>query len=176
MTFVAKLSGAMLIRSSKALRAPVSASTGGPTVHGFSGAGGPAGGGDVAICFGTRPEAIKLAPLVRALQRHGRLKPVTFFSGQHPGAELLFEQLGARVDHRLEPTPHDGDLNTLLSQLVAVMGQALDDWIVDSGQKPTLVLVHGDTTTSLASALSAFHLGLPVGHVEAGLRTFNLAS
>ena len=124
------------------------------------------------LVFGTRPEAIKMCPLVRELQsRPDEFETVVCVSGQH--REMLDQVL--RV-FKVEP---DHDLHVMRP------GQTLFDVTCDvlrglkpvmEGERPDCVLVHGDTTTSFAAALAAFYLQIPVGHVEAGLRTRNLYS
>ena len=121
----------------------------------------------VMTVFGTRPEIIKLAPVIAALEAHpGRLKVVNVASAQHK--DLLYpfaERFGARLDYDLKAmrpgqTP---------AQLAARALAGLSDILAD--EKPDVVLVQGDTTTALAGALAAFYAGVPVGHVEAGLRS-----
>ena len=119
----------------------------------------------VLTVFGTRPEVIKLAPVLRALGETG-LRSVVVSSGQHVDLVQPFVELfGLRIDHDLRlmrpgQTP---------SEVCARVLTALDP--VLAGEQPDLVLVQGDTTTALAAALAAFHRRVPVGHVEAGLRS-----
>ncbi len=124
----------------------------------------------VLAVFGTRPEAIKLAPVVRALEADPEIAVRVCVTGQH--REMLaqvMEVFGLRADHDLAlMTPGQG-----LSGLMAGALAALDPVI--AAEAPDRVLVHGDTTTALAAALAAFHRRVPVGHVEAGLRTGDLA-
>lgn len=126
--------------------------------------------GPILVCLGTRPEAIKLAPVVAALTRRGMpVRVVT--TGQH--REMLAQALAAfdlRPDVDLGLMREDQVLAQLLSRAVA----ALDREIAATG--PSAVLVQGDTTTALAGALAAAYRQVPVGHVEAGLRTGDLAS
>ena len=124
------------------------------------------------LVFGTRPEAIKMCPLVRELQlRPEEFETVVCVTGQH--REMLDQVLKV---FKVEP---DHDLHVMRP------GQTLFDVTCDvlrglkpvmEEERPDCVLVHGDTTTSFAAALAAFYLQIPVGHVEAGLRTRNLAS
>jgi len=119
--------------------------------------------------FGTRPEAIKMAPLVKQLEADPSIESIVCVTGQH--REMLNQVLDL-----FEITPHhdlalmtgNQTLNGLASRLIA----SLDD--VLAKEKPDRVLVHGDTTTASVTALAAFHRKIPVGHVEAGLRTGNL--
>ena len=126
----------------------------------------------ILLVFGTRPEAIKMCPLVKEFHKHPeKFETIVCVTGQH--REMLDQVLNI---FEIEP---DYDLNIMKS------GQDLYD--VTTGVllgirdvlkevKPDVVLVHGDTTTSTATALAAFYQQLPVGHVEAGLRTNNIYS
>lgn len=120
----------------------------------------------VLTIFGTRPEIIKLAPVLRELETLSDLHSVVVFSGQHADLAKPFVRLfGLRVDHDLR-LMHPGQTpNQLCARVVAAVDPVL------AAEKPDLVLVQGDTTTALASALAAFHQRIPVGHVEAGLRS-----
>jgi UDP-N-acetylglucosamine 2-epimerase (non-hydrolysing) len=118
----------------------------------------------VLVILGTRPEVIKLAPVIRALAP--RLATVVVASGQHAALlYLLAEQLGVRFDHDIGAMQPNQTPNALCARILA----ALDDIVVR--EAPGLVLVQGDTTTALAGALAAFHRRIPIGHVEAGLRS-----
>ncbi|MCK9485136.1 MAG: UDP-N-acetylglucosamine 2-epimerase (non-hydrolyzing) [Dehalococcoidia bacterium] len=125
----------------------------------------------VLSVFGTRPEAVKMAPVVRALECDPRFESVVCVTAQH--REMLDEVLdffgiAPRYDlDVMRPDQTLADITTLVLQgLQAPLREA----------RPDVVLVHGDTTTTLASTLAAFYAGVPVGHVEAGLRTGNLAA
>src|SRR5262245_15839492 len=117
----------------------------------------------VLCVFGTRPEAIKMAPVVRALAARGDTRALVCVTGQH--REMLDQVLdlfGLHVDHELSVMT-DGQTPTqvatrVLERLPAVL----------TATRPDAVLVQGDTTTSFAAALAAFYAGVPVGHVEAG--------
>ncbi|HYT94590.1 MAG TPA: UDP-N-acetylglucosamine 2-epimerase (non-hydrolyzing) [Gemmataceae bacterium] len=124
----------------------------------------------VAAVFGTRPEAIKMAPVVHALRRRAQagadLQPLVYVTGQHRG---MLDQVLRLFD--IEP---DADLDVMrpdqqLADLSARMLVGLEPLL--ERDRPDLVLVHGDTTTALAGALAAYYRRIPVGHVEAGLRT-----
>src|SRR5262245_6553153 len=120
----------------------------------------------VLTVFGTRPEAIKLAPVLRALAGDPSLRSVVVCSGQHTDLLRPF------VDLFEIPVHHDLSLmqpGQSPTQLCARALAALDPVLAD--EKPALVLVQGDTTTALAGALAAFHRRIPVGHAEAGLRS-----
>lgn len=126
----------------------------------------------VMLVFGTRPEAIKMAPLVKEFQKY----PDTFqttvcVTGQH--REMLDQVLhifGIRPDYDLNIMKHGQDLYDVTARVLTGMRDVLKKVC------PDIVLVHGDTTTSTAAALAAFYQQIPVGHVEAGLRTHNIHS
>ena len=124
------------------------------------------------LVFGTRPEAIKMAPLVKEFQKHPDVfETIVCVTGQH--RQMLDQVLGL-----FEITP-DYDLDIMkqgqdLYDVTARVLLGLRDVFKES--RPDVVLVHGDTTTSTASALAAFYMQIPVGHVEAGLRTHNIYS
>lgn len=125
----------------------------------------------IAVFMGTRPEAIKMAPVVRALALAPGLEPIVISTGQHremldPVAELF----GFQVQHELSVMQP----NQQLAELTARLLLACDDLVRTI--RPALALVQGDTTTVLAAALACFYRNVPVGHVEAGLRTGNVAS
>ncbi|SFG86996.1 UDP-N-acetylglucosamine 2-epimerase (non-hydrolysing) [Desulfotomaculum arcticum] len=122
----------------------------------------------VLVVFGTRPEAIKMAPLVQLLQRDEQLDCRVAVTAQH--REMLDQVL------RLFNIVPDHDLNIMRSgqTLFDITGRALAGLQkVLELEKPDLVLVHGDTTTTFVAALAAYYMQIPVGHVEAGLRTGN---
>ena len=126
----------------------------------------------VMLVFGTRPEAIKMAPLVKEFQKYPDMfETVVCVTGQH--REMLDQVL-----HLFEITP-DYDLNIMkqgqdLYDVTSRVLTGMRDVLQES--KPDLVLVHGDTSTSTAAALAAFYKQIPVGHIEAGLRTHNIYS
>ncbi len=120
----------------------------------------------LAVILGTRPEAIKLAPVVLAAKRDRRFEVVTISTGQH--REMLtpiLEAFGVSIDHELAVMTHDQSLPTLTGRLLDAVSNCL------AQSRPDFVLVQGDTTTAFAAALACFYAHLPVGHVEAGLRT-----
>ena len=126
---------------------------------------------EVAVIFGTRPEAIKLAPVIHGLQNEPRLACRVCVTAQH-------RQMLDQVLETFSIKP-DTDLNLMqpgqtLGQLTARAIEALDGYLAT--EKPDLILVQGDTTTVFCAALTAFYHRIPVGHVEAGLRTGNLQS
>lgn len=126
----------------------------------------------VMLVFGTRPEAIKMAPLVKCLQqRETEFEPIVCVTGQH--REMLDQVLKIfeiKPDYDLNIMKSGQDLYDITSRVLLGMRDVL------TKVKPDIVLVHGDTTTSTASALAAFYQQIPVGHVEAGLRTHNIYS
>ena len=123
----------------------------------------------ILVVMGTRPEVIKLAPVVRQLRRD--FETVVCTTGQH--REMLAQALdvfGLVPDRFFEAMAPGRSLNVLTSRVMAEMDSVLD------AEKPDWVLVQGDTTSAFCAGLAAFHRGIRVGHVEAGLRTGDLAS
>jgi UDP-N-acetylglucosamine 2-epimerase len=124
----------------------------------------------VAMIFGTRPEAIKMAPLVHVLnQRRGTdLQPLVYVSAQHRDMlDQVLDLFGILPDADLDVMQPGQQLAELTSRMLNGLHTLLER------DKPDLVLVHGDTTTALAGALAAYYRQIPIGHVEAGLRTGN---
>ena len=122
----------------------------------------------VMSVFGTRPEAIKMAPLVKELEKRNNMESVVCVTAQH--RQMLDQVLEA---FRIRP---DYDLNIMkhgqtLSDITTAALQGMEGVIRET--KPDIVLVHGDTTTAFAAALAAFYQQVPIGHVEAGLRTYD---
>lgn len=126
----------------------------------------------IMIVFGTRPEAIKMAPLVKAFQRHkDSFTTQVCVTGQH--REMLDQVLhifDIIPDYDLDIMKSGQDLYDITARVLLGMRDVLKE------AQPDIVLVHGDTTTSTAAALAAFYQQIPVGHVEAGLRTYNIYS
>ena len=126
----------------------------------------------ILLVFGTRPEAIKMAPLVKKLQQYSSdFKTVVCVTGQH--REMLDQVLqifDIKPDYDLNIMKQGQDLYDVTARVLVGLRDVLRD------VKPDVVLVHGDTTTSMAAALAAFYQQIPVGHVEAGLRTHNIYS
>ena len=124
----------------------------------------------ILLVFGTRPEAIKMCPLVKEFQKY----PTTFdtkvcVTGQH--REMLDQVLrifDVKPDYDLNIMKKGQDLYDITARVLTGMRDVLKE------AQPDIVLVHGDTTTSTAAALAAFYQQIPVGHVEAGLRTYNI--
>lgn len=126
----------------------------------------------VLLVFGTRPEAIKMAPLVRSLRQRAKdFKTTVVLTAQH---RQMLDQVMAlfRItsDYDLNVMQKDQTLEHVVTQVLNGLGPILDK------EKPDIVLVHGDTITTFAAALSAFYHRVPVGHVEAGLRSYDKAN
>ena len=122
----------------------------------------------VMSIFGTRPEAIKMAPVVKAMAHNERFAPITVVTGQH--REMLDQVLKIfkiKPDYDLNIMQKDQTLSSITSKVLLGMDKILQE------DRPDLILVHGDTTTTFSAGLSAFYHQIPVGHVEAGLRTWN---
>lgn len=126
----------------------------------------------IMLVFGTRPEAIKMAPLIKAFQqKKNKFETIVCVTGQH--REMLDQVLrlfNIRPDYDLNIMRQGQDLYDVTARVLTGMRDVLQE------AKPDIVLVHGDTTTSTAAALAAFYGQIPVGHVEAGLRTHNIYS
>ena len=126
----------------------------------------------IMLVFGTRPEAIKMCPLVKEFQKYPEdFETVVCVTGQH--REMLDQVLrifDVTPDYDLNIMKQGQDLYDITSRVLTGMREVLDK------VRPDVVLVHGDTTTSTAAALAAFYRQIPVGHVEAGLRTHNIYS
>lgn len=126
----------------------------------------------VMLVFGTRPEAIKMAPLVKELQKNqDNFNTIVCVTGQH--REMLDQVLNIfkiKPDYDLNIMKQGQDLYDVTARVLVGMRDVLKE------AQPDVVLVHGDTTTSTAAALAAFYQQIPVGHVEAGLRTHNIYS
>ena len=122
----------------------------------------------IVIVFGTRPEAIKMCPLVKELKIREQIETIVCVTGQH--REMLDQVLSC-----FEVVP-DYDLSIMKSkQTLFDVTQSILNKMKDIlfKEKPDMILVHGDTTTTFATAVAAFYLQIPIGHVEAGLRTYN---
>lgn len=126
----------------------------------------------IMLVFGTRPEAIKMCPLVKEFQKHtDEFKTVVCVTGQH--REMLDQVLtifDVKPDYDLNIMKQGQDLTDVTARVLTGLRDVFKEC------RPDVVLVHGDTTTSTAGALAAFYAQIPVGHVEAGLRTHNIYS
>lgn len=125
----------------------------------------------IVVCvIGTRPEAIKMVPIIRALKDSGWARAVVIATAQHRDLlDQMLDRFGIRVDYDLNLMRPHQSMSDFISRMLPAIEKILDSEIADC------VLAQGDTTTVFASALSAFHVGIPFGHVEAGLRTGNLS-
>ena len=122
----------------------------------------------VMTIFGTRPEAIKMAPLALELSRRENIRALCCVTAQHREMlDSVLEIFGLKPDYDLNIMEPRQTLSTITSKCLLGMDGVLEE------AKPDLVLVHGDTSTTFAGALSAFYHQVPVGHVEAGLRTYD---
>lgn len=126
----------------------------------------------IMLVFGTRPEAIKMAPLVKKFQKHpDKFNTIVCVTGQHRQMlDQVLEIFGIKPDYDLNIMTQGQDLYDVTARVLTGMRDVLKE------AQPDVVLVHGDTTTSTAAALAAFYQQIPVGHVEAGLRTHNIYS
>jgi UDP-N-acetylglucosamine 2-epimerase (non-hydrolysing) len=126
----------------------------------------------IMLVFGTRPEAIKMAPLVKEFQKQpDKFETIVCVTGQHRQMlDQVLEIFSITPDYDLNIMKQGQDLYDITARVLTGMRDVLDE------AKPDVVLVHGDTTTSTVAALSAFYKQIPVGHVEAGLRTHNIYS
>ena len=126
----------------------------------------------VMLVFGTRPEAIKMAPLVKEFRKHpDRFETIVCVTGQHRQMlDQVLDLFGITPDYDLNIMKQGQDLYDVTARVLTGMRDVLAE------VKPDVVLVHGDTTTSTAAALASFYQQIPVGHVEAGLRTHNIYS
>lgn len=126
----------------------------------------------IMLVFGTRPEAIKMAPLVKEFQKHPDLfETIVCVTGQHRQMlDQVLDIFEIKPDYDLNIMKQGQDLTDVTARVLTGMRDVLND------VRPDVVLVHGDTTTSTAAALAAFYAQIPVGHVEAGLRTHNIYS
>ena len=122
----------------------------------------------VLSVFGTRPEAIKMAPLVKELERRENIKSVVCVTAQHREMlDQVLETFQIKPDYDLNIMQPGQTLETITTKILENMGAVIAD------AKPDIILVHGDTTTTFASALAAFYRQVAIGHVEAGLRTYD---
>lgn len=125
----------------------------------------------IMVVFGTRPEAIKLCPLINEIKKRKQLQVVVCVTAQH--RQMLDQVLDAfsiRPDYDLDIMKNRQNLFDITTNILSSIATVLEK------EKPDVVLVHGDTSTTFATALASFYLRIPVGHVEAGLRTYNIYS
>ena len=126
----------------------------------------------ILLVFGTRPEAIKMAPLVKAFQKDTEhFETRVCVTAQHRQMlDQVLEVFGITPEYDLNIMAPNQDLYDITAKVLMGLREVLKDF------RPDTVLVHGDTTTSMAASLAAFYMQIPVGHVEAGLRTYNMLS
>ena len=125
----------------------------------------------VMLVFGTRPEAIKMCPLVNELKKRAELQTIVCVTGQHRQMlDMVLEAFNVTPDYDLSIMK---DKQTLLDVTTNILNRIKE---VLEKEMPNVVLVHGDTSTTFVTALACFYLQIPVGHVEAGLRTYNIYS
>lgn len=122
----------------------------------------------VMSVFGTRPEAIKMCPLIKQMEQEREIESIVCLTGQHREMlQQVIELFGTRVHYNLDIMQPQQTLATISISVLEKLERVLRK------EQPDIVLVHGDTSTSFIAALSAFYQHIPVGHVEAGLRTFD---
>ena len=125
----------------------------------------------VMLVFGTRPEAIKMCPLVNELKKREELQTVVCVTGQHRQMlDMVLEAFDVTPDYDLSIMKDKQTLFDVTTNILNRIREVLEK------EKPDVVLVHGDTSTTFVTALACFYLQIPVGHVEAGLRTYNIYS
>ena len=125
----------------------------------------------VMLVFGTRPEAIKMCPLIKELKARESLATVVCVTGQHRQMlDMVLKTFSVEPDYDLSIMKERQTLFDVTTNILNCINEVLEK------EKPDVVLVHGDTTTTFATALACFYLQIPVGHVEAGLRTYNIYS
>lgn len=125
----------------------------------------------IMLVFGTRPEAIKMCPLVKELKTRGSLKTIVCVTGQHRQMlEQVLEAFEIAPDYDLSVMKECQTLFDITTNILNGIKEIL------TKEKPDVVLVHGDTTTTFVTALACFYLQIPIGHVEAGLRTYDIYS
>lgn len=125
----------------------------------------------VMLVFGTRPEAVKMCPLVNELKSRPGVKTVVCVTGQHRQMlDMVLKVFDVTPDHDLSIMKEQQDLFDITSNILGSIKRVLE------AEKPDVVLVHGDTSTTFTTALACFYLRIPVGHVEAGLRTYDIYS
>ena len=122
----------------------------------------------VMSVFGTRPEAIKMCPLVKQFEKEEEIESIVCLTGQHREMlQQVIDIFGTKVHYNLDIMQPRQTLTTITTSVLEKMEAVLEK------ERPDIVLVHGDTSTSFVAALAAFYQKIPVGHVEAGLRTFD---
>ncbi|MBQ6824351.1 MAG: UDP-N-acetylglucosamine 2-epimerase (non-hydrolyzing), partial [Clostridia bacterium] len=122
----------------------------------------------VMSIFGTRPEAIKMAPLVKELEKRPEIESIVCVTAQHREMlDQVLETFDITPDYDLNIMKQGQTLSDITTRALLGIGEVIEE------AKPDIVLVHGDTTTTFAGGLAAFYHQVAIGHVEAGLRTYN---
>ena len=122
----------------------------------------------VMTIFGTRPEAIKMAPLVKELEKREEIESIVCVTAQHREMlDMVLETFNITPDYDLNIMKQGQTLGEVTTRALTGLEEVIKK------EKPNIVLVHGDTTTTFAGALAAFYNSVDIGHVEAGLRTYN---
>lgn len=125
----------------------------------------------IMLVFGTRPEAIKVCPLIKELEKSRHFKTIVCVTGQHKEMlEQVLNVFNIKTDYNLAIMKNNQTLSSITSEVLKKVDQVLEQ------EQPDLVLVHGDTSTTYSAALASFYRQIPIGHIEAGLRTYNLRS
>ena len=125
----------------------------------------------ILVVFGTRPEAVKMAPVIRSMSRHPQIHVVTCLSGQHKEMlEPVMDFFGLGFQHHLNVMEGHPSLSRIYSRVIAGLEPVFQK------EKPDIIMIHGDTATTAAASMTAFFQQIPLAHVEAGLRTGNLYS
>ncbi|MBE6700897.1 MAG: UDP-N-acetylglucosamine 2-epimerase (non-hydrolyzing) [Ruminococcaceae bacterium] len=125
----------------------------------------------IILVFGTRPEAIKMCPLVLELKKRENVKPLVLVTGQHRQMlDSVLDAFQVKPDYDLSIMKENQTLFDITSNILLKIKEVFEK------EKPDVVLVHGDTSSAFAASLAAFYMQIPVGHVEAGLRTYNIYS
>ena len=123
------------------------------------------------VVFGTRPEAIKMCPLVNELKTRQGIRTIVCVTGQHRQMlDSVLKIFDVKPDYDLSVMKPEQTLFDITAAIMSAFRPVLE------AEKPDVVLVHGDTSSAFAAALTCFYLQIPVGHVEAGLRTYNISS
>ena len=123
----------------------------------------------VLSVFGTRPEAIKMCPLVKLLEKDKRFESIVCITAQHREMiDSVLEIFNIKPDYDLNIMSHGQSIVDISNKVLKGVYKIIEQ------MKPDIVLVHGDTSTTLNSALATFYNNIPIGHIEAGLRTHNI--
>lgn len=125
----------------------------------------------VLFIFGTRPEAIKMCPVIKEAKRHQEIESLVCLTGQHEEMlKQVMDVFQVKAEYNLHIMKDNQTITSITMEVLTRLDQILEQEKID------FILVHGDTTTSFAAALAGFYHNIPIGHIEAGLRTFNMKS